>query len=54
MQESVIPLWESTRQFRIYSPFLVPGPVQTAAYIRALLRRCVIAARTSLTTSRRP
>ena len=36
-QESVIPLWESTRQFRIYSPFLVPGPVQTAAYIRALL-----------------
>ena len=37
-QESVIPLWESTRQFRIYSPFLVPGPVQTAAYVRALLR----------------
>ena len=37
-QESVIPLWESTRQFRIYSSFLVPGPVQTAAYIRALLR----------------
>ena len=37
-QESVIPLWESTRQFRIYSSFLIPGPVQTAAYIRALLR----------------
>ena len=38
VQESVIPLWESTREFRIYSPFLVPGPVQTAAYIRALLK----------------
>ena len=38
IQESVIPLWESTREFRIYSPFLVPGPVQTAAYIRALLK----------------
>ena len=37
-QEAVIPLWESTREFRIYSPFLVPGPVQTAAYIRALLK----------------
>ena len=37
-QESVIPLWESTRQFRIYSSFLVPGPVQTVGYIRALLR----------------
>ena len=36
-QESAIPLWEHTRQFRIYSPFLVPGPVQTAPYIRALL-----------------
>jgi transcriptional regulator with XRE-family HTH domain len=37
IQESVVPLWESTRQFRIYSPFLIPGPVQTAAYVRALL-----------------
>src|SRR5260370_4491888 len=38
IQEAVTPLWESTREFRIYSPFLVPGPVQTAAYIRALLK----------------
>jgi transcriptional regulator with XRE-family HTH domain len=38
IQESVIPLWESTREFSIYSAFLVPGPVQTAAYIRALLK----------------
>jgi transcriptional regulator with XRE-family HTH domain len=37
-QESVTPLWEGTRQFRIYSPFLIPGPLQTAAYIRALLK----------------
>jgi hypothetical protein len=37
-QESVIPLWERTRQFRIYSPFLIRGPVQTGSYIRALLR----------------
>jgi transcriptional regulator with XRE-family HTH domain len=36
-QESAIPLWEQTSRFRIYSPFLVPGPVQTAPYIRALL-----------------
>jgi hypothetical protein len=38
IQESVIPLWDSTREFRIYSPLLIPGPVQTAAYIRALLK----------------
>ncbi|MFB7474571.1 DUF5753 domain-containing protein [Kitasatospora sp. NPDC056184] len=36
-QESVLPLWERTRRFRIYSPWLIPGPVQTAAYIRAVL-----------------
>ena len=38
VQESVGPLWEATREFRIYSPLLVPGPVQSASYIRALLR----------------
>lgn len=36
-QESVLPLWEQTRRFRIYSSWLVPGPVQTEGYIRALL-----------------
>ncbi|MGW3179939.1 DUF5753 domain-containing protein [Kitasatospora sp. NPDC001119] len=36
-QESVLPLWERTRRFRIYSPSLVPGPVQTGGYIRAVL-----------------
>ncbi|WP_328913321.1 MULTISPECIES: helix-turn-helix domain-containing protein [unclassified Streptomyces] len=37
-QESVIPLWERTRHFRAYSSWLVPGPLQTRAYIEALLR----------------
>lgn len=36
-QESVVPLWERTQRFRIYSPWLIPGPVQTASYITALL-----------------
>ncbi|BCB78770.1 helix-turn-helix transcriptional regulator [Phytohabitans flavus] len=36
-QESVVPLWERTRRFRIYSSWLIPGPLQTPAYIRALL-----------------
>lgn len=37
-QESVLPLWERTRRFRIYSSWLIPGPIQTAPYIEALLR----------------
>lgn len=37
VNESVIPLWERTRRFRIYSSWLVPGPVQSEGYIRALL-----------------
>ncbi|MEU9115761.1 DUF5753 domain-containing protein [Streptomyces sp. NPDC048483] len=36
-QESVLPLWERTRRFRIYSSWLIPGPVQTGPYIKALL-----------------
>lgn len=36
-QESVVPLWERTRHFRIYSSKLIPGPLQTRAYIEALL-----------------
>ncbi|MEU6382086.1 helix-turn-helix transcriptional regulator [Streptomyces bauhiniae] len=36
-QESVLPLWERTERFRVYSPWLIPGPVQTAPYITALL-----------------
>ncbi|MGW6309898.1 DUF5753 domain-containing protein [Streptomyces niveus] len=37
-QQSVLPLWERTRRFRIYSSWLIPGPVQTAPYIEALLK----------------
>jgi transcriptional regulator with XRE-family HTH domain len=36
-QESVIPLWEATRAFRIYSPCLIPSPLQSEVYVRALL-----------------
>jgi len=36
-QEAVVPLWERTRWFRVYSSRLIPGPVQTTAYIAALL-----------------
>jgi transcriptional regulator with XRE-family HTH domain len=36
-QAAVVPLWERTRRFRIYSPVLIPGPVQTRAYIAARL-----------------
>ena len=40
--QSRIPLWERTRRFRIYSSFVVPGPVQTEAYIRAVLTQIMI------------
>ncbi|MEZ0092873.1 hypothetical protein ABH925_004053 [Streptacidiphilus sp. EB129] len=36
-QESVKPLFESTRRFRAYASWLIPGPLQTEAYTRALL-----------------
>jgi transcriptional regulator with XRE-family HTH domain len=37
-QQSVLPLWERTRWFRIYSSWLVPGAVQTTGYTAAVLR----------------
>ncbi len=37
-QESVVPLWERTKNFRAYSSWLIPGPLQTRAYVHALLR----------------
>ncbi len=36
-QESVRELYERTRLFRFYSPVMIPGPIQTAPYIAALL-----------------
>ncbi len=41
-QESVLGLWQRTRQFRIYSGWVVPGPVQTPDYIAAVLRAIVL------------
>jgi transcriptional regulator with XRE-family HTH domain len=37
-QEAAAPLFERTRRFRSYSSWLVPGPLQTAEYTRAMLR----------------
>ncbi len=36
-QESVRELYERTKLFRFYSPLIIPGPIQTAPYIHALL-----------------
>jgi transcriptional regulator with XRE-family HTH domain len=41
-QESVLPLWERTQRFRIYSSCLVPGPLQTRAYIAAALSAIMV------------
>ena len=37
-QESLLPLYERTRQFRAYSSWLMPGMIQTRAYTAAVLR----------------
>ncbi|MER7002190.1 Scr1 family TA system antitoxin-like transcriptional regulator [Dactylosporangium sp. NPDC000555] len=37
VQDTMTPLWERTRTFRIYSSFVVPGPLQTRAYTAAVL-----------------
>jgi transcriptional regulator with XRE-family HTH domain len=37
-QQSVLPRWEQTSQFRAYSSWLIPGAVQTQPYTRAVLR----------------
>jgi transcriptional regulator with XRE-family HTH domain len=36
-QESVRELYERTRLFRFYSSWMIPGPVQTADYVTAIL-----------------
>ncbi|GAA0332851.1 helix-turn-helix transcriptional regulator [Streptomyces blastmyceticus] len=36
-QESAVPLYEQTRQFRVYCSNVIPGLVQTEAYATALL-----------------
>jgi hypothetical protein len=37
LQESFVPLWERTRQFRIYESGLIPGIFQTADYATAII-----------------
>ncbi|MCP9953842.1 helix-turn-helix domain-containing protein [Actinomadura madurae] len=39
LQDAVMPLWEKTRNFRIYEPGVVPGFLQTHGYASALLAR---------------
>ncbi|MFF8732062.1 helix-turn-helix domain-containing protein [Streptomyces sp. NPDC015171] len=36
-QESVLPLWEQTRRFKAYAQNLIPGPLQTRSYTKAVL-----------------
>ena len=37
LAETLNVVWDQARHYRIYSGLLVPGPVQTADYVRALL-----------------
>lgn len=37
-QEAVLPLYERTRHFRVYSPGMLPGLIQTRAYTTSVLR----------------
>jgi transcriptional regulator with XRE-family HTH domain len=39
LQEASLPLYERTRQFRIYEPGVIPGLFQTAEYARARMAR---------------
>ncbi|RFU84126.1 XRE family transcriptional regulator [Streptomyces triticagri] len=36
-QDQALPLWELTSRFKAYSQCLIPGPLQTEAYTRAVL-----------------
>ncbi len=37
LQEATVPLYEGTRQFRVYEPGVIPGLFQTPGYARALM-----------------
>jgi transcriptional regulator with XRE-family HTH domain len=39
VQDSYVPLWQETRQFRIYEVLVIPGIFQTEEYARARLTR---------------
>ncbi|MFG2224517.1 Scr1 family TA system antitoxin-like transcriptional regulator [Streptomyces sp. NPDC048644] len=36
-QQEILPLWESTHQFRAYASWVIPGPLQTREYTRTIL-----------------
>ncbi|MEU3713642.1 Scr1 family TA system antitoxin-like transcriptional regulator [Streptomyces catenulae] len=37
-QQEILPLWESTRQFRAYAGWVLPGPLQTREYALTILQ----------------
>jgi transcriptional regulator with XRE-family HTH domain len=37
-QQAVLPLWERTKVFRVYSSWMIPGAAQTGAYTKAALK----------------
>ncbi len=41
VQDSYVPLWERTRQFRMYESVVIPGMFQTEGYASTLLRRFI-------------
>lgn len=41
LQQAPLPLYERTRQFRIYEPGVIPGLFQTAQYARARMGRII-------------
>ncbi len=42
INESVQGLWENNTSFRIYSPSMIPSPLQTGDYVRALLSSLMV------------
>src|SRR5258708_3434059 len=41
-QQAVLPLWEKTKVFRVYSSWMIPGAAQTGDYTKAVLKSLAI------------
>lgn len=41
-QQAVLPLWERTKVFRVYSSWIIPGAAQTGDYTKAVLKSLAI------------